>query len=337
MFYPIEYLGDARNARQLFANGPLSSGGLLSPDSNGGHPDGPSSAVGESDLLGQRWPDDIAKETKDSVELRNCHAYIRTVMDPTHPKRYRENPAELLRLLREAKVTYPGCVHCCLFCMALQTGAVEFIYSSPEVACELYDEYVDAVGDDKCDSVDAGMHANFGEVLFKLGRIEKSRAAWRLAARAYADFDAFPAARGCICGKIAVSLARGDLEAAQDDFRAEMQEGYFEWSEESVMIDRIIRGLENDDAALLESGQNEWVVDDLRPEIRGILLSLRTLTPPVRVEEHHIWSGELTPMKMIWVTEGVKTGSPLWAGLSRDGDLDSNGEEIQSNSVEYLQ
>jgi hypothetical protein len=171
------------------------------------------------------------------------------------------------------------------------------------------------------------MDAHFAWVLFHRGEIEKSRAAWDRAAKGFRCTRYFHEAGCCVCGKIAISLARGDLDTAEQDFKAAIQEGSFGGSGVSMMIDRIIRGLQNDDASLLELGQNDWIVDYLRPDITDILRSLRTRTPPTEVADEDIENAEVVPMEIRWLSGEEKAS--FWEGrlspnssLSSDEDLE---------------
>jgi hypothetical protein len=199
------------------------------------------------------------KTKKDSPELATFLFYIRTSMDQNHQR----HAAELLRLLREAKVTGPGRIDSVEFSLALACTAVRFVDFSPDAACELYDEYLDSVGTQDCGGSDAGMDADFAWALFDRGEIEKSRAA-----KGFRCGWGFHEAWCCVCGEIAISLQRGDLDTAEQDFRAALREPYFDERGVSVMIDGILRGLRGYDAPLLESGQSDWVIECLRPKLR---------------------------------------------------------------------
>jgi hypothetical protein len=255
-----------------------------------------------------------------NIATRNTHT---NVLDPKNFQSYisaawaardQGDAAEVLRLLQEAKRHFPEPIYSGRLCLALQSAATDLASSSPQVGCALYAEYVDSVADEERSDWDTPIHMKFALILMELGDDERSTAAWALAQKGFECRAFYHEARCCVCAKIAIRLARGDVAAAEQIFAAEELNGYFGSSAASAMIDCIIRGVQNDDAALLETGQREEIVGYLEPEIADILRSLRTATPA---------GGESKGQDDHWLPDEAEADWPPYEG-QRSGDEDQD-------------
>ena len=182
---------------------------------------------------------------------------------------------EVSRLLREGKVRYLEGGQPLQAVRQLKDAAQKVKATSPELACEIYEELLDVVETENQYHWEKESFVDYALLRLEMKDYDNCIKAWERARQAFLHLNQEDPAAHCVVSAIAIELQRGDIVAAENMYHKAMQEDYFTRTEDFSMIDMIVRGVKNHDGDLLEIGQKSFILGFLKPEIARIICSFK--------------------------------------------------------------
>lgn len=182
---------------------------------------------------------------------------------------------DVVRLLDEAKTIYLEIDSPVSIVRHLKNFIQQVELRKPEIAFQLYNSLVEVI--ETCDIYYWNNHVFIERAVLaaKLNKpIFEICQCWKRAQHAYLELEDFFNAAHCISSELAYILQANDLLLAFKTFQEYTKLDWFARTNDFIMMDEFIRGLQSKNEKLLYDAKNEIAIVSLNPEVSDILHNL---------------------------------------------------------------